>query len=200
MGQYYYPINIDKKEFIDTWDYNNGAKLMEHSYIGNNMMNVIEQLLSPEGLWHKCRLIWAGDYADEENDEQIKKLIEDVYLLKENENHKRDHGENFNLHHIANINFSKITPQKEKRWQFIVNHSKKLFVDKIKVEEDPNTSESTGKWAIHPLSILTAEGNNRGGGDYHKEDERIGSWARDIISMENKIPKGYKEIDGIFYE
>ena len=35
MGQYYEAVSIDKKEFLESYDYGNGAKLMEHSYIGN---------------------------------------------------------------------------------------------------------------------------------------------------------------------
>jgi hypothetical protein len=45
------------------------------------------------------------------------------------------------------------------------------------------------------LPLLTAEGNGRGGGDYRGENENlIGSWARDIISVEMEIPDGYDEL------
>ena len=66
MGQYYKPINLTKKQWLYSHDYHNGLKLMEHSYIGNSFMQIIEQLLSPTGSWHKDPIVWAGDYADKE--------------------------------------------------------------------------------------------------------------------------------------
>jgi hypothetical protein len=43
---------------------------------------------------------------------------------------------------------------------------------------------------IHPLPLLTCEGNGRGGGDYYGEDTNnlVGSWARNIIEPTNKKP------------
>ncbi len=61
---------------------------------------------------------------------------------------------------------------------YIVNHTKKEYVIKPR------------KGAFHPLSLLTAEGNGRGGGDYHGNGT-VGRWARDIISMEDEIPEGF---------
>jgi len=31
MGQYYKPVNLDTKKYLDAHDYNNGLKLMVHS-------------------------------------------------------------------------------------------------------------------------------------------------------------------------
>jgi hypothetical protein len=83
--------------------------------------------------------------------------------------------------------------------KYIVNHDKKQFVDKTKVPQDADG------WRIHPLPLLTVEGNLRGGGDYFSENgkEFVGSWARDIISIESKkadIPKDYVEIIPNFME
>ena len=48
----------------------------------------------------------------------------------------------------------------------------------------------------HPLPLLVAEGNCRGGGDYNGINENIvGSWARDVISVENNIQEGYTEFE-----
>lgn len=61
---------------------------------------------------------------------------------------------------------------------FIVNHTKKEYVMKTN--------------QLHPLPILTAEGNGRGGGDYHGTDEDlVGTWARDVISVEMEAPADY---------
>jgi len=72
-------------------------------------------------------------------------------------------------------------------YRFIVNHSKKLFVDKWKV---PNVNNLF----IHPLPLLTAEGNGLGGGDYQGNSKLVGSWARDIISVEYTAPDGFQEL------
>lgn len=64
MGQYYKAINLDKREFLSPHKYDNGAKLMEHSYLENNLLNAVERLLSPNGSWYKTRLVWGGDYMD----------------------------------------------------------------------------------------------------------------------------------------
>ena len=54
---------------------------------------------------------------------------------------------------------------------------------------------------IHPLPLLTCEGNGRGGGDFRGDEKGIvGSWARDVISVEKTNPlvttdtMDYKEI------
>jgi hypothetical protein len=50
-------------------------------------------------------------------------------------------------------------------------------------------------WQIHPLPLLTCEGNGRGGGDYGGNDQNlVGLWARNTISVSNDIPDGYEEL------
>lgn len=169
IGQYFQPTNLDRKENICPHDYDNGTKLMEHSYIGNDFMMVVEGLLSPGGKWYKNRLVWAGDYADEER------------------------GKKYNLYGLIE---KKIKPRKKISYRYIINHSKEEYVDKRKINEDKLSL------TIHPLSLLTYEGNGRGGGDFQGEDYRIGIWARDRISVEDNISryKNYEEIDGAFRE
>jgi len=64
------------------------------------------------------------------------------------------------------------------------------YVDKNKVPKDKEG------WRIHPLPLLTCEGNGRGGGDYHGEDPNhlIGRWARKRIMVQKTLPKNMKEI------
>lgn len=49
---------------------------------------------------------------------------------------------------------------------------------------------------IHPLPLLTCEGNGRGGGDFRTENEDylklIGSWARNRITIQTKKTKRYE--------
>jgi hypothetical protein len=170
MGQYYIAVILDSAgKFIRTWiephNYNNGAKLMEHSYVENEFVSAVEGLLCPEGMFYKSPLVWAGDYADPEPEEE------------------------------ANLNKLTGMPPNEKKavrpepkdmsdYRYIVNHTKAEYVDK-----------NYGKPSIHPLPLLTAAGNGRGGGDYMGDDmELVGIWSGDVISLEKEIPFGYKEL------
>jgi hypothetical protein len=68
-------------------------------------------------------------------------------------------------------------------YRYIINHSKKLFIDKRAL---------TGQ--IHPLSLLTSEGNGRGGGDYYGPNKELcGTWAGDIISVNDSVPSDFEE-------
>lgn len=200
MGQYYKPIILADESklsvteqlereargqegkiiaFFESWDYDNGAKLMEHSWLGNNFVEAVEQLLAPIGKYHKQRVVWAGDYADEENDSELNLYCE----ASEDEN---DH-----LHEKPDVATEK--------YRYVINHTKKLFVDKLTIPvADTYTDKETGKvyeYRVHPLPLLTCEGNGRGGGDYNGEDEVIGSWARDIISVDNEVPLDYEQLE-----
>ena len=66
--------------------------------------------------------------------------------------------------------------------------TKKEYVDKDIAPEDKEG------WKVHPLPLLTCEGNGRGGGDYRLRNEFIGYWSRDRISVEEKAPKDYEEL------
>jgi hypothetical protein len=169
MGQYYKPVSLTKKEFITSWDYNCGAKLMEHSYIGNDLTLAVENLLSEDGPWHKTSIVWAGDYAPAEKNPHIK----NIFSLCDEE----DSGE---------TGFKKIYRQKtEKSFRYLINHTKKLVLDLSFVKADKDG------YKIHPLPLLTAEGNGNGGGDFEGVSPKgldVGSWARDILSVSDILP------------
>lgn len=192
MGQYYKPTNLDKKEYLYTHDFKetftrddgvkitvgSGLKLMEHSYIGNRVLNMVERLLTPDGSWYKNRLVWAGDYADHEEGYE-----------------KTPEGYDRNIYTIMEEEGTKLKPTKRKalkKYRYLTNHSKKCFIDLTKIKEDKDG------YKIHPLPLLVAEGNGRGGGDFHDDDSRVGYWARDIISLEDHVLDGYQEMDGQF--
>lgn len=183
MGQYYKPTilkNNKSKKTIVKWvyshDYDNGLKLMEHSYVGNNFVNVIENELKE----NPQILVWAGDYA------------EDCSGRKTNV---------YSRTYIKRYEGKKITNGNEefdhKTYRYIVNHTKKLYVDKSKLK-DIEGWEGT---QINPLPLLTSEGNGSGGGDYWGKNEiLVGSWARNLISIEKEIPEGYSELKPDFAE
>jgi hypothetical protein len=167
MGQYYRGcILADNKKTVKAWmyshSYNNGLKLMEHSWIKNNFVRAFETLI----LSNPKRVVWGGDYAEPDNG-----LKTNTYQRCKDE--------------------LEVKPTVPKTTgNYIVNHSQKMFVNK------KNVVKATDGWQIHPLPLLTCEGCGNGGGDFFGEDPKnlIGSWARDIISIEKVKPKGYTEL------
>lgn len=169
MGQYYFPIFLNNGGKVMAWvhahEYNNGLKLMEHSYIDNNFVNAVETELRPEGRFYMSNFVWAGDYADNEP------------------------GLEENLYHICTDDL-KINPSSSmdmSAYQYIVNHTKKMYVNKARVPE-------RFECCLHPLPLLTCEGNGRGGGDFRGSHPLIGSWARDRISVETMYPPDFNEL------
>jgi hypothetical protein len=171
MGQYYKAIILaektDKKEFIrasiEPYTNGSGSKLTEHSYIDDIFMTAVEYVLCPLGMFYKSRIVWAGDYAENEPE-----LNENLYNLSENK--------------IYNPILPKNCNEIMNKYRYIVNHTKKQYVDKKNK-------------ILHPLALLTAEGNGAGGGDYFGTNEiLIGSWGRDIISIDEEIPENYTEL------
>jgi hypothetical protein len=180
MGQYYIVIflaekNTTEKEYIrlyiEPFRYGTGNKLMEHAYVENKMLKTVETLLCPEGIFYKSRVVWAGDYAEDEDID-----IDNLYSMTE-------YVEN------ANKYLKELPTLTENTYRYIVNHTKKVYVDKEKCKKDSNDN------TIHPLALLTNETNGLGGGDYHGNNEELcGTWARDTISLESSIPDGFTEL------
>ena len=129
--------------FMDACDYNTSALLVEHAKLGNLFVETFEYGLSPEGYHHKSRVVWAGNQAP------------------------------INVYNQC-TEYSHIRPSEKSthNYRFILNHSKKLYVDK-----------EACSGVFHPLPFLTAEGYKHNG-----------PWARDVISVERKVPMGFDEI------
>lgn len=178
MGQYYKPIFLnDKNEPQVTacsWDFNNGAKLMEHSYVRNRFMHFAEMGL----FYNKRKLVWAGDYADEE---EGKEEGMNLYVIA-NEMIEKGIIKNIDSADVPELEVC----ENALAGTFVINHTKKVYYKR------PDYVE--GEWVINPLSLLTCEGNGRGGGDYEgTEMESIGTWARDLIEISDTVPDGYTE-------
>lgn len=184
MGQYYIPI-LKRRYSItkyDPYDYEEGRKLMEHSYQGNHLVNVVVNEL----IDNPAHLAWVGDYADIEDykgktcEELAKKFIE---LRKNNDNYITDDD------------------TAEYELEYFINHTKKEYfkLDRTKIKpNDYNYSR------IHPLPLLTVMGNGYGGGDYYGPcQELVGSWATDLIEVSYSFDEEdtYKDIsDDIAFE
>lgn len=158
MGQYY---NIAIKKDGKTKAYNRTidgeytmAKLMEHSWYLNPMVNAISEKLykSPS------QIAWVGDYADEGELYNIAYPKSGRYCVL--------HRSDFTLN-----------------GRYIVNHTKKLILDCWEYLT-LSLKDSEDGWVIHPLPLLTAVGNGRGGGDYRGiNQDKVGSWAWDMLEI-----------------
>lgn len=179
MGQYYKAIKFGTKEYVSSWALNCGAKLMEHSWVKNPFVKFVESLLAEGGAWHGSPIVWAGDYADPELNEQG----DPIQITKEDKTYEA------NLYMLSDVEIKPEEKPKLKYYRYLINETDKTFVDKNKLVDNDG-------WRIHPLPLLTCEGNGKGGGDFSGEDKQglIGTWARKVIIPSTKKPKGYKEI------
>ncbi|KAH3759703.1 hypothetical protein Pelo_8487 [Pelomyxa schiedti] len=208
MGQYYRAIILfarrdgtTTKEVIRLWlspyDYPDCfSKLMEHSYQGDEFVTAFEFLLTPEGPAHMSRCVWAGDYADKEPDDRARDAASDDDEEEEEDSDVGDEEGCRNLYEMADDDTRVRPPARSTdAYRYIVNHSKGQYVDKSRLGEEPNG------WRIHPLPLLIAEGNGRGGGDFCGRDaDMVGAWARDVISVEKTVPAGFAELEVGFTE
>lgn len=178
MGQYYKTVFLesDKKTpiaYACAHSVNNGVKLMEHSYIDNSLLNAVLNYMWKNKDAQTFHLVWAGDYADPEEgtEDNIYALI---YALSEG---------------VAEIPYETEKPPV----RFIVNVDKKQFVDLWGVPDYT-------RWAAHPLALLTAEGNGRGGGDYNGTSMNlVGTWARDTLTVMGTDLNAIRELQDAGY-
>jgi hypothetical protein len=108
----------------------------------------------------------------------------------------------FNLYNLA-YSFKKVIPDTSipnDNVIFIYNMDKKLYVN---ITKGKNSEENWNKgWMIHPLPLLTCNGNGRGGGDYRMNPELtgrgnyelVGSWSKDHIFTGSVLIPGYDEL------
>lgn len=190
MGQYYQPLLIDDSGGMLTacsHDFNNGPKLMEHSWVGNNFVNAILKKLDNNPM----RVAWLGDYSSDLCNEAYinmgggfvadKEDFADYYgsvWLEECQPHaplmKNDNSE-----YLLDIEHADC---------FLVNVTKGCYIDMqeyVKENETNETFDNSGfsPWCINPLPLLTSVGNGQGGGDYRSKIgmDDVGSWAFDKV-------------------
>ena len=208
MGQYYNPCVLKKNwktaknpvcVSLKCYDYGNGAKLMEHSYIGNSFVRSMEFLLAT--VYNGLPFVWCGDYADPV---QTRTGEHDIYsdagrfIYKDYDSNRDSKSK---AYEALRGTIPAMPEWKEGQvwnpyetipyYKYLVNYTKKQYCIIPKNKKD---------WQVHPLPLLTCSGNGRGSGDYRLEDERIGSWAFDRIGVTNDraLFKGFKQISGIF--
>lgn len=162
------------------------SKLMEHSWIGNEFCDAVSGYIYNHA--NGVRLLWCGDYAESDEVTEITRGEASYDKLWYN-----DKG--FVLKRVKSFDYKN---------KFLVNHDKKIYLSFDKYIKD--SSFTIGKdddWCIYPVSLLTALGNGRGGGDFLDGNigfEHVGSWAWDLIGIIDEVPKGYVMADIVFKE
>lgn len=203
MGQYYNIITAEKDygnigiiddkrtKMFETGNYFEetfGAKITEHSWFGNHLTSGISNLLykTPK------RIIWCGDYAE---DDELKNLIPGISMsdvFSDSNKYKRYLWDNIELFDHRN------------KW--LVNYSKR---EQVSFNDYMNESNYGDVWydktpmIMYPVSLLTALGNGRGGGDYHEGGtcfDKVGTWAGDMIGIEDEKQSTCKVLDLYFVE
>lgn len=202
MGQYYKAVVIQENgdEYVlDPTRYGNGLKLMEHSWVGNDFVNLVLSFITG----NVSRVAWIGDYSNEQNDNKKYNFGEGFISGADDFNKIYiDVWKNYKTKHIKQL------PSDIKQVQFtctetdffLINLTKKIYVDLYNYCLE--STDRDGQWCINPLPILTCVGNGLGGGDYYGERgrEEIGSWAFDRIYFSDLRPSLFTEVNLSFKE
>jgi len=188
MGEYFRATlkkkDDDKCVVLSSWAYDNGSKIMEHSYIGNHYVMAIDSLLfnNPQ------HLAWVGDYTDSDDlqnysDDQ-KAVLTTMWRQAWPENDPDDFGQNGpEIEDDEDSPFS-LTDM----YLYIINHSKKELIILSRYYKNMCQKHNNVSYfmPIHPLPLLTALGHGKGGGCYYGiNEDKIGMWAGDIIEIVN---------------
>ena len=190
MGQYYRPIlgdayGLNCMVFDRSVDGEYTlAKLMEHSWWLNPFVNSFAAQIYNI----KSRVCWVGDYATEPND--FKFANNSAFYVP---NYKKVWGNRVELLTSHSSDFTL-------DGKFLLNHDTKEYID---LDEYKRKSKDKDGWTIHPSPLLTAVGNNRGGGDFHEGNigyEFVGKWAWQLISIADSFPKNFTPVNIIFKE
>jgi len=211
MGQYYHPIILGKNGGIKGYWYSHkigqGLKLMEHSYLNNPLCNCVENYIAKNG---GARLVWAGDYADEERTKLSKEEAKAVWLEKVNKGEiscgfgtflksgspdlfKPKSNSDENLYSLCGKQTVTLPDGTEKivhygkpelEYDTTPNDHRFLVCDDKKQFIDLWNVPCVDGYRINPLPLMTVEGNGRGGGDYSGIEEKyVGTWARCFIRL-----------------
>lgn len=211
MGQYYIPTFIFDSGDIRTLyshDFDNGLKLMEHSYIGNEFVNAALILIQDQPL----QIAWIGDYSDDPYEDLYAQAIPKSEFMRYYEaawgEERKSKKHLIPPHEFDNRQLQSICTLRTDR-KYIVNHSKRQYIhlgayiarnqwlEKGCYVEGKYHENEEYFMCVHPLPLLTACGNDRGGGDYHSEYpdyDMVGLWAFDLIEYTKTTPLGYDEV------
>jgi hypothetical protein len=196
MGQYYMPLVIDANGNMKTLcshDFDNGLKLMEHSWIGNNFVNAVTSLI----MNNPCKIAWIGDYSNEYEGCAYEKIPHEEFMKFYNAAWDERDRYKIGKEKFVEQDFNLINDRT--RRMYLINHTQKTAINigEYIVQNICINGDWKG-WCVNPLPLLTACGNGRGGGDYNYHAkigiEDVGTWAFDMIEVAEEIPNGYESV------
>lgn len=193
MGQYYRTLLVFEdglEECVNANQYDNGVKLMEHSWVGNNFVNAVLGAIEN----NPARIAWIGDYAVDGMPDDWSAGSGFITCKEQFQNY------------YDRLWRDKIKSLPKARGQYdlnmdstdcyIVNKTKQVYIDLEKYIVENSRQKFGSMWAINPLPLLTAIGNGHGGGDFFgllgKED--VGTWAFDEIYVSDLRPGKLPEV------
>lgn len=169
------------------YTFRNGAKLMEHSYVGNVFVASAIRMIRGNKTYP---FVWCGNYADPVEGQRM-----NMYeFATQNDNDVKwveKHCEDLiNIECMGFGDYKEVAEFTSKYMdRYVVNHTKKQYVEVPELKE--------GELTIHPLPLLTADGNGKGRGDYWLEcpdSDLVGLWAYDVIESTDEKPDQYTEL------
>ena len=158
------------------------AKLLEHSWLGCNIADAVAEEMHGDPL----RLAWIGDYSYDGDEVEVATHGDVNFDCV----WKRDHKHTFPRPYDNVFDY---------RGKWLVNHDKKLAVS----FDEYIAASKTKYGTIAPFPLLAAIGNDSGGGDYREggtDYDKVGTWAWDLISIEDARPDGYEDFRVRFCE
>lgn len=208
MGQYYKPTIIYRDGSIASFyshSYDSGMKLMEHSWIGNELVNAVYSRI----LKRPRRIAWIGDYSQEDYEACAEAYtkhfsLEDFIKYYSQAWSNEDEIDSIPPSMYAQEDLELINDKTQ--GMYLVNHDQKKYLDLGSYIERCIVKEGNWQgWCVNPLPLLTACGNGRGGGDFYSNDTNIGYgevgiWAFDELELTDAIPDSYQECTYTFVE
>ena len=201
MGQYYVPTIIypdGSAAVLNTYDYSSGMKLMEHSWIGNHLVNAVYAKIRTK----PRRIAWIGDYSVDGYETcgeaytmhfSLKEFLIYYKLAWPEEEEERDGVISPTMYTQREL---RLINEKTKA-KYLVNRDLKEYLDLGTYIARCTVKEGEDDWCVNPLPLLTACGNGRGGGDFRNSSaigyEHVGIWAFHELELTTDIPKGYRE-------
>lgn len=191
----YYDRSVDGKYTM--------AKLTEHSWIGNECVDGIARIIEESG---PAKLAWVGDYADREDLKEhgisalhldgYEKIIKRCWADKTKYKTIDKCKEPYEIYNKILINLTK--KEYVVMSKYVANmyykqknqYYKDFDWEKATPKERKSKEERSWEYQMvcHPLSILTALGNGKGGGDYYENNlngDQVGRWVFDEIQIVN---------------
>lgn len=207
MGQYYTATltRNNKTRCFFPLEFDSGSKLTEHSWIGNNFVGTVASKIYNR----KGRLAWVGDYASGVVDKVTSADGTSCqFTPDELYSGGRDYQDSKgNWHTQKLMGLSKapvVFTEFDYTDKYFINLTRKEYIDMNEfIARSSMTDESWLGWCQNPVSLMTAVGNNQGGGDYYDNligFEYVGTWAFDEVVIKDKEPKGFTKLNVTFNE